>query len=737
MTEKYSFFNSAAGDQRQYTAADYAEVQQRLLTDGYIPNRLSELEVTSIELLKTQVDTGEAMIQGRWYQNDKGKELTLQAADSTYDRIDRIVLRLDMSVEERKITAEVKTGVAESNPSAPSLQRDSTIYELSLAQIYVAAGAGSIDGTNITNERNNYDICGIAVPPNRGQNFVNVKDFGAKGDGITDDTEALKNAIENNNFIFIPAGIYITKEQIYINTNKYIIGVGNSWNPTINRDSCITYDGAYTENESIFVLSTEEVGIEPGNAVSNVYIYNIVLDGNSKIDFGLYAARITNDIDIKNITAINTLKHGVWIAKCWYASFVNIIAKNNQGCGITIGRNTFGWVDHYVNSVYFANLRAHSNGLDQTYSQSTKKDWGYGVGIFSNVNLKIDVITSERNYGAGLYLGSISGSQISLNGVYLEGNNETADSDRPWGLIYEGNSNGRAHEINNIYLQGSKSTNGQSIWLTGDEPFGTLELKNIANGNQLTAEWHNYIFTGYCFYDVSNYIIGHMPKSFVSNNITTIYVRDTGDNTNSGRDISNAVSSISAALEIVQYNANTTIINIDGNLSGEDINLNGYNLNKNITIEGNNTAVINSVLQLKNFKENSIMLENISSIHRLSLDNINIKLSNTTIQPDDASATNSLILSNQTHLNVIDCTIDGSESTATYCHGIEISDGSLLTLKNTQVTNFYVGKDFEIISGGGQIISDTDYTEFSNTTFDSNMGVIYSPSNIYLPLITI
>ena len=163
MTEKYRYFDSTESDQRQYTSADFSEVQQRFLTDGYIPNRLNELVVSSVELLKVQVDTGEAMIQGRWYQNDAAKELTLQTADSTYDRIDRIVLRLDLSTDQRKITAEVKTGVAESSPSAPSLQQDNTIYELSLAQIFVAAGAGSITDSEITDERNDYDLCGISI----------------------------------------------------------------------------------------------------------------------------------------------------------------------------------------------------------------------------------------------------------------------------------------------------------------------------------------------------------------------------------------------------------------------------------------------------------------------------------------------------------------------------------------------------------------------------------------------
>jgi len=38
--------------------------------------------------------------------------------------------------------------------------------------------------------------------------FVNVKDYGAKGDGVTDDTQAIQAALDNGN-IFFPAGIYM------------------------------------------------------------------------------------------------------------------------------------------------------------------------------------------------------------------------------------------------------------------------------------------------------------------------------------------------------------------------------------------------------------------------------------------------------------------------------------------------------------------------------------------------
>lgn len=59
-----------------------------------------------------------------------------------------------------------------------------------------------------------------------GQLVVNVKDYGATGDGVTDDTEAIKDAIAENKQIFFPAGTYIVTEPIGIPSNVWIRGAG-------------------------------------------------------------------------------------------------------------------------------------------------------------------------------------------------------------------------------------------------------------------------------------------------------------------------------------------------------------------------------------------------------------------------------------------------------------------------------------------------------------------------------
>ena len=66
-------------------------------------------------------------------------------------------------------------------------------------------------GNRITNVENEIDSI-------MNNNSVNVRDFGAKGDGITDDTEAIKNAYstakETNRGLYFPSGIYLVDKMV-------------------------------------------------------------------------------------------------------------------------------------------------------------------------------------------------------------------------------------------------------------------------------------------------------------------------------------------------------------------------------------------------------------------------------------------------------------------------------------------------------------------------------------------
>lgn len=124
----------------------------------------THLGVTANGTMSVTLGTGIAWLHyadfaGCVYGNTVGKALTVELADAQYARIDRVCIRLE--ILNNKCYAYIKKGTAAASPAAPALQRDASAYEISVAQIAVAAGATAINAGNITDERLNESVCGL------------------------------------------------------------------------------------------------------------------------------------------------------------------------------------------------------------------------------------------------------------------------------------------------------------------------------------------------------------------------------------------------------------------------------------------------------------------------------------------------------------------------------------------------------------------------------------------------
>lgn len=157
MSESYGFFNSATNDIRQYDSADYSELFSNFFKTGVANTENGiGLKVVVNSGLNYYVQSGYAIIQGHYYKNTSNISLALDVASATVNRIDRIVLRLDLVA--RTIKVLVKKGILAVTPVVPALQRDTNVYEISLAQIRI--NKNTTTGI-VTDERLNTTVCGL------------------------------------------------------------------------------------------------------------------------------------------------------------------------------------------------------------------------------------------------------------------------------------------------------------------------------------------------------------------------------------------------------------------------------------------------------------------------------------------------------------------------------------------------------------------------------------------------
>ena len=155
--EKFSFFNDV-NDDRVYYAEDWARHLKKYFTNGIFNN---ELNVVANNDMTITIKEGDANIEGYRYTNTGDLVKTIDNADGTLNRIDNVVLRLDLT--NRLISAQIIKGTFADKPVAPELVRTSTIYDLRIAKISIPAGTTTITQDLITDTRFITSDCGNVI----------------------------------------------------------------------------------------------------------------------------------------------------------------------------------------------------------------------------------------------------------------------------------------------------------------------------------------------------------------------------------------------------------------------------------------------------------------------------------------------------------------------------------------------------------------------------------------------
>lgn len=122
------------------------------------------------------------------------------------------------------------------------------------------------------------------------KDYVTPEMFGAVGDGVTDDTTAVQNAINNGNVIFCK-GTYAIASTITINGGKTIKGIKH--NELSNDDPTFI---AISAIDKMFIINGAAVEID-----------NVLIDCNDLANYGFYTSIIVSRLYFSQVTVAKAL----------------------------------------------------------------------------------------------------------------------------------------------------------------------------------------------------------------------------------------------------------------------------------------------------------------------------------------------------------------------------------------------------------------------------------------------
>jgi hypothetical protein len=231
---------------------------------------------------------------------------------------------------------------------------------------------------------------------------LNAQDFGATGDGVTDDTAAINAAYAaaaaSKQDLYIPAGDYLFTSQLVWDKNVSVYGQREFTNlrKQGNFDGILITDGAQNCTFSSF-----NVKGKAGNGGSGIVV------------------RGTSYILIENVGSLSHALDGLYIDNTlatgtigtFKANFTNLNCSANGRDGIGIdgtGPGTLGDPTNVCNTCMFNNITATGNGATG-FKQYGNSQAGYHVGL--NINC-------ENNSGQGMVIEGIA----NFISVYVEAN---------------------------------------------------------------------------------------------------------------------------------------------------------------------------------------------------------------------------------------------------------------------------------------------------------------------------
>ena len=336
-------------------------------------------------------------------------------------------------------------------------------------------------------------------------NTVSVSDFGAVGDGVTDDTAAIQAALDASTTVYVPTGNYVISTALSVPATTIIYGEGTiqaaagytpSYLMVVGAGSTVRgllFEGANTPSPTVAWTGggVGTVRAPIGSAVfvdgsSGSVAANVTLDGLTFSNFpsGPVCAFYADGLQIKDCKANNV--------QTFVGGETNAVYHiNNSVAPVIINSevNGFNWKGFYfayvtqgkmVNCDAIGGVAGHSAhyvayGSGNTLSTCSQTG-GFGFKCTNSQDLIVDTYVSTNSSGAGLYaycskniiFSNCLIKQPAAGGIFI-----TADSS--FGMC----RNILVSGCEVIYETPASGSNQNGVYISGDATYGIEDVTII------------------------------------------------------------------------------------------------------------------------------------------------------------------------------------------------------------------------------------------------------------------
>jgi hypothetical protein len=245
--------------------------------------------------------------------------------------------------------------------------------------------------------------------------YVNVKSYGAVGDGETDDTEAIQDAIDACSTagiaLYLSEGTYLISDTLLIRSNLYFFGSGSL--------SKLFLKAATQKNV---------IGCSIDAAIDNVVLRSFAIDGNAANQTATGNKTLQNGIclyqdnsdnlkqyDIINVEVYNCKSAGIYLGRQYFTDknkkIINCNIKNNTANGIYIDDNCeyVEILDNVIQSNGVSGIRIVGSNININGGVVKGATTAYSVYATVGSNLCKTIISGvTMNHGKGIILDGVT-----------------------------------------------------------------------------------------------------------------------------------------------------------------------------------------------------------------------------------------------------------------------------------------------------------------------------------------